>query len=57
MPLKSTLQLQFLLTYAFLLKLVASGKAVQQFAKYIFLILNLFEDTPRHFLVAFWIPG
>ncbi|KAF7347327.1 Reverse transcriptase domain-containing protein [Mycena venus] len=43
--------------YDFLLKLVSSRKAVQQFAKHIYLTLRLFEETPRYFPVAFRIPG
>jgi hypothetical protein len=39
--------------YAFLLKLIPSRKAVQAFAKYIFLVLSLFDETPRYVPVAF----
>ncbi|KAF7356855.1 Reverse transcriptase domain-containing protein [Mycena venus] len=42
--------------YDFLLKMVASKKAVQLFAKYIFLVLSLFQETPRFFPVVFRIP-
>ncbi|KAJ7679003.1 hypothetical protein DFH06DRAFT_1165435 [Mycena polygramma] len=39
--------------YEFMLKLVSSRKAVQIFAKYIFLVLELFQMTPRFFPVVF----
>ncbi|KAJ6488208.1 hypothetical protein C8R47DRAFT_1216012 [Mycena vitilis] len=39
--------------YEFMLKLVSSRKAVQLFAKYIFLVLELFQATPRFFPVVF----
>ncbi|KAJ7659818.1 hypothetical protein DFH06DRAFT_909012, partial [Mycena polygramma] len=35
--------------YEFMLKLVSSRKVVQIFAKYIFLVLELFQMTPRFF--------
>ncbi|KAJ7912427.1 hypothetical protein B0H13DRAFT_2327434 [Mycena leptocephala] len=44
-------------SYDFMLELVPSRKAVQVFAKYIFLILSLHAETPRHFPVTFRIPG
>jgi hypothetical protein len=43
--------------YEFLLKLVSSRKAVQQFAKYVYLSLGIFDETPRYFPVAFRIHG
>jgi len=43
--------------YIFLFKLVSSRKAVQQFAKYIYLTLRSFDETPRYFPVAFRILG
>ncbi|KAJ6487246.1 hypothetical protein C8R47DRAFT_979351 [Mycena vitilis] len=39
--------------YEFMLKLVASRKAVQLFAKFIFLVLELFQTAPRFFPVVF----
>jgi hypothetical protein len=42
--------------YNFLLMMVASKKAVQLFAKYIFLVLNVFQDTPRFYPVVFRTP-
>ncbi|KAJ6518168.1 hypothetical protein C8R47DRAFT_1062706 [Mycena vitilis] len=39
--------------YKFMLKLVASRKAVQLFAKFIFLVLELFQTAPRFFPVVF----
>ncbi|KAJ7018996.1 hypothetical protein C8F04DRAFT_1324564, partial [Mycena alexandri] len=39
--------------YDFMLKVAASRKAVQWFAKYIFLILGAFQETPRFFPVVF----
>ncbi|KAJ7494670.1 hypothetical protein B0H11DRAFT_2002927 [Mycena galericulata] len=44
-------------TYDFMLKLIASRKAIQSFAKYIFLVLNLFQEFPLYFPVIFRIPG
>ncbi|KAJ7157725.1 hypothetical protein C8R46DRAFT_1195605 [Mycena filopes] len=35
--------------YDFMLRLVASRKAVQIFAKYIFLVLSLYQETPRYY--------
>ncbi|KAJ7918680.1 hypothetical protein B0H13DRAFT_2435218 [Mycena leptocephala] len=43
--------------YDFMLKLVPSRKAVQVFAKYIFLVLSHYAEFPRYFPVAFRIPG
>ncbi|KAJ7140770.1 hypothetical protein C8R44DRAFT_726490 [Mycena epipterygia] len=42
--------------YDFMLKLISSRKAIQVFAKYIYLVLCLFQETPRYFPVAFRIP-
>ncbi|KAJ7163707.1 hypothetical protein C8R46DRAFT_901951 [Mycena filopes] len=42
--------------YDFMLRLVASRKAVQIFAKYIFLVLSLYQDTPRYYPLVFRIP-
>jgi hypothetical protein len=43
--------------YAFLLRLVASRKAVRLFAKYVYEVLAVYDDTPRYFPVIFRIPG
>ncbi|KAJ7037033.1 hypothetical protein C8F04DRAFT_953162 [Mycena alexandri] len=40
-------------SYDFLLKVAASRKAVQLFAKYIFIILGAFQEPPRFFPVVF----
>ncbi|KAJ7811341.1 hypothetical protein B0H14DRAFT_2378434 [Mycena olivaceomarginata] len=42
--------------YEFLLRLVPSRKAVKIFAKYIYLVLSVFQETPRYFPVVFRTP-
>jgi hypothetical protein len=39
--------------YDFLLRLVSPRKAVQAFAKYVFDVLNFFQEFPRYFPVVF----
>ncbi|KAJ7694012.1 hypothetical protein B0H14DRAFT_3530891 [Mycena olivaceomarginata] len=39
--------------YEFLLQVISSRKAVQIFAKHIYLVLCVFQDTPRYFPLAF----
>ncbi|KAJ6536218.1 hypothetical protein B0H19DRAFT_1271009 [Mycena capillaripes] len=43
--------------YDFMLKLISSRKAVQVFAKYICLVLGLFDESPRYFPVVLRIPS
>jgi hypothetical protein len=43
--------------YAFLLRLVASRKAVQLFARYAFDMLNVFNESPGFFPVVYRVPG
>ncbi|KAJ6626089.1 hypothetical protein B0H10DRAFT_1906984 [Mycena sp. CBHHK59/15] len=43
--------------YDFMLKLVPSRKAVRIFAKFIYLVLCVFQDTPCYFPVVFRVPG
>ncbi|KAJ6551328.1 hypothetical protein B0H19DRAFT_950919 [Mycena capillaripes] len=46
-----------ILNYNFMLKLISSRKAVQAFAKYICLVLGLFDESPRYFPVVLRIPN
>ncbi|KAJ6535741.1 hypothetical protein B0H19DRAFT_963441 [Mycena capillaripes] len=41
----------------FMLKPVPSRKAVQAYAKQIFLVLSHFDETPRYFPAGFRLPG
>jgi hypothetical protein len=42
-----------ILNYEFLLEVISSRKAVQMFVKHTYLVLCIFQDTPRYFPLAF----
>ncbi|KAJ7195259.1 hypothetical protein GGX14DRAFT_377284 [Mycena pura] len=43
--------------YNFMLKILPSRKAVALYAKYIYQVLSVFDETPRYLPVAFRIPN
>ncbi|KAJ6571612.1 hypothetical protein B0H19DRAFT_937432, partial [Mycena capillaripes] len=43
--------------YDFMLKIFPLRKAVALYAKYIFLVLSIFDETPRYFPVVFKLPA